>query len=29
LHHIYPGKHTLVINDTEKEYSVSLTINLK
>ncbi len=29
LQHIYPGKHKLVINDTEKEYSVSLTIHLK
>ncbi len=29
LQHIYPAKHSLVINDTEKEYSVSLTLILK
>lgn len=28
LQHIYPAKHSLEINDTEKEYSVSLTLNL-
>ena len=28
LQHIYPGKHILIINDTEKEYSVSLTLHL-
>ena len=28
LHLIYPSKHLLVINDTEKEFSVSLHINL-
>ncbi len=29
LQMIYPGKHKLQINNTEKEYSVSLTIDLK
>lgn len=29
LHLIYPSKHLLVINDTEKEFSVSLHINLQ
>ena len=29
LQYIYPTKHSLIINDTEKEYSVSLTLNLK
>jgi sensor histidine kinase YesM len=29
LNLIYPGKHLLVINDTEKEFSVSLHINLQ
>lgn len=26
---IYPSKHLLVINDTEKEFSVSLHLNLQ
>lgn len=29
LQYIYPGKHELIINNTEKEYSVSLIIYLK
>ena len=29
LNLIYPSKHLLVINDTEKEFSVSLHINLQ
>ena len=29
LHLIYPSKHLLVINDTDKEFSVSLHINLQ
>jgi LytS/YehU family sensor histidine kinase len=29
LNLIYPAKHLLVINDTEKEFSVSLHINLQ
>jgi LytS/YehU family sensor histidine kinase len=29
LNLIYPSKHLLVINETEKEFSVSLHINLQ
>jgi sensor histidine kinase YesM len=29
LNLIYPSKHLLIINETEKEFSVSLHINLQ